>query len=143
MRKTGRMTDASTIPASHLDLVQNAKVAAFTTIGPSGYPQTGAIWFSLEDGTIRTSQLPIRQRVKNVLANPKASLFIIDPEDPMATVDIRGDVTVEDDADLSYLGRMLARYGQTVDDFQPPKEGRVVVTIHPTRVRVTGRGAGI
>lgn len=137
------MPDASTIPASHLDLVENAKVAAFTTIGPNGYPQTGAIWFNFEDGTIRSSQHPVRQRMQNVGANAKASLFIIDPDDPMATIDIRGDVTVEDDADLSYLTRMLGKYGIGLDNFPAPTDNRQVLTLHPTRVRVTGRGAGM
>jgi len=137
------MTDASTIPATHLDLVENATIAAFTTIGPNGYPQTGAIWFTLEDGVIRSSQLPERQRMKNIAARPQASLFIIDPTDPMATIDIRGDVSVEVDTDLSYLARMLEKYGSTVAEFRPPTDGRVVLTLTPTRVRVTGRGAGL
>jgi len=137
------VSDAPIIPASHLDLVENARIAAFTTIGPSGYPQTGAIWFSLEDGLIRSSQQPVRQRMKNVAQHPRASLFIIDPDDPFATIDIRGDVTVEDDTDLNYLSRMLEKYGQSLRDFRLPTDGRVVMSLHPRRIRVTGRGAKV
>lgn len=126
------------IPASHRPLLEPPTVAAFTTIGPSGYPQTSAIWFLLDGDLVRTSVHTSRQRYRNVLANPRASLFLIDPANPQRTIEVRGDAVLEDDPGKEFLSRLLAHYGHTLETFGAPTDGRRTLTLKPTRVRVTG-----
>ncbi|WP_298228918.1 TIGR03618 family F420-dependent PPOX class oxidoreductase [Gryllotalpicola sp.] len=132
------MTDAAAIPESHRDLLTTTEAAGFTTIGPDGRPQTSAIWFLLDGDVIRTSIHGSRQRYRNALATPAGSLFVIDPANAYRTIDVRGDLVVEDDPDLAFLTRILARYGRTLESFGPPDGDRHVLTLVPRRVRVTG-----
>ena len=95
------------IPAAHRALLEKPGVAAFTTIGADGYPQTTAIWFLLDGDVVRTSLHQSRQKLRNALRHPQATLFLIDPANPYHTLEIRGDVEVEEAEDTSFLERLL------------------------------------
>lgn len=125
----------ASIPESHHDLFDGTAVAGFTTIGAAGYPQTSAIWFLRDGDLIKTSVVPERQRYKNLRRNPRASLFLIDPQNPLRTIDVRGDVTFEPDPELEVFDRLLAKYGATRESFTGPIAGRLTLTLHPVRVR--------
>ena len=140
MWHAGAVTDptASLIPASHRELLEQPGVAAFTTIGADGYPQTTAIWFLLDGDVIRTSLHKSRQKLRNALANPHVTLFFIDPANLYHTVEIRGDATVEDAPDTSFLDRLVRHYGQTLETFAAPQDNRVVLTLTPRHVVTNG-----
>lgn len=129
---------AATFPDTHLDLLQDGQFAVLSTVGPDGYPQSTVVWFLLEDGVLRTSVTKGRQKYKNLAREPKATLVVVDPANPYRTIEIRADVTIEDDADLAFLRRELAKYDTTVDGFGAPLDDRVVLTFEPTRVNVFG-----
>lgn len=131
------MSDAS-IPNSHRDLVDNPGVAVLSTVGDDGYPQSTALWFLLDGEVIRTSLHRSRQKYKNLLAHPKATLFVLDPTNPYRTLEIRGDVTFDDDADKVFLARIVAHYGQDLDSFPAPTDNRVVLTLTPRHVVTYG-----
>jgi PPOX class probable F420-dependent enzyme len=126
------------IPASHADLLQ-IPVATLATVGPTGYPQVSAVWFIWEDGVVKTSLVPERQKYINGVRTGKATWSFIDPANPYKTLEIRGDVSVADDTDLTFLSHLLTKYGQTLETFQAPKENRKVFTVTPVRVRVWGK----
>jgi PPOX class probable F420-dependent enzyme len=134
------MTDASLapFPDSHQDLLEDPAVAVLATIGNDGYPQSTAIWFLREGDVIRTSLHPSRQKYRNLRRSPRANLFRVDPANPYRTIEIRGDVTFTDDTDCAFLQRLLAHYGQTLDTFSAPTDNRVVVTLTPRHVVVSG-----
>ena len=128
------MTTA-TVPADHLDLANAPVIATLTTIGSSGYPQSSAVWFIHEDGVFRTSLVTERQKYKNLVKNPKATFFIINPENVFQTLEVRGDVTIEPDDDHSFVRHIFAHYGTSPEQINVPMEGRVKVTLTPTRIR--------
>ena len=132
------MTDIAPIPAAYRDLLEKPGVAAFTTVGADGYPQTTAIWFLLDGDVVRTSLHRSRQKLRNALRHPQATLFLIDPTDPYHTVEIRGDVSVEDAGDTSFLERLLTHYGRTLETFGAPVDNRVVLTLTPRHVVANG-----
>jgi PPOX class probable F420-dependent enzyme len=128
----------TTIPDSHRDLLTAPGVGVLSTIGPDGRPQSTAIWFLLDGDVIRTSLHQSRQKYRNVLATPRATLFVFDAASRYRTVEVRGDVTIDDDSDLSFLTRMLGHYGQDLAGFRAPTDNRVVVTLTPARVVAFG-----
>lgn len=129
-------TDVPTIPDDYAELIKGT--ATLTTISPTGYPQTSAIWGVLDDdGRYRTSLHASRQKFKNLKRHPKASLFWIDPADPQRTLEVRGDVTLEEDTDLTFMRKLLDGFGISLETFPAPKDNRYVVTLTPTRVRTT------
>jgi PPOX class probable F420-dependent enzyme len=131
------MTD-HLIPASHRDLFAPPAPVSLATLGPTGYPQVTAIWVVLEGDLIRTSLAGIRQKLKNLIAHPKATVFVIDPANPYRTLEVRADVTIEPDPDLVTLKKVLAAYGTDLASFSGPLEGRVTVTLQPVRVVAVG-----
>ncbi|MBO9578791.1 MAG: pyridoxamine 5'-phosphate oxidase family protein [Microbacteriaceae bacterium] len=125
------------IPADFAALL-DVPVATLTTIGPSGYPQSSAVWFLPEDGVVKVSLVDTNQKVRNALANPKGTYLFIDPANPYKTLEVRGDLSVEPDTDVAFLRRQLAKYGTTPEEFGRGLDGRVVLTLTPTRVRTWG-----
>ncbi len=131
------MTD-QLIPPSHRDLLAPPAPVTFATLGPTGYPQLTAIWAVLEGDLIITSLAGIRQKLKNLTAHPKATVFAVDPANPFRTLEVRGDITIAPDPGLETLQKVLAAYGTDLASFQAPLEGRVAVTLQPTRVVALG-----
>jgi PPOX class probable F420-dependent enzyme len=123
------------IPESHRDLLQT-NVATLATIGTSGFPQVSALWFLYdEDGMIRLSLNTARQKVKNLQANPKCTLFIIDPQVPQRTLEIRANAELTLDPEYEFADRFGKKYGGAdLRTRDKPGEVRVKVTLHPTRI---------
>jgi PPOX class probable F420-dependent enzyme len=128
-------SNASTeIPATHLDLV-DVPVATLGTIGPDGRPHLSEVWFLFEGGEFKLSLHEARQKTRNIRRSPVASLLILDLQNPLRYLEIRGDADVELDADYAFAQRVGTKYGGV--DFAAmdgDDRRRVVVTIRPTRV---------
>jgi PPOX class probable F420-dependent enzyme len=133
------MTD---IPETHLDLTE-APVATLATIGPDGRPQLSAVWFLFDGSRFRVSLNTARQKTKNLLANPAATLFVLDPGG-FRYLEVRGDVTIDADDEYAFADRVGAKYGGAeLRQMDGPGETRVVVTLEPAHVvAVDMTGAG-
>jgi PPOX class probable F420-dependent enzyme len=124
------MTD---IPESHRDLL-DSPIAMLATIAPDGRPQVSAIWFLFEDGQWRTSLNETRKKMRNLRANPAATVFILDLANPLRYLELRGDARIEPDDDYAFARRLGPKYNADVPSFDPPGQKRVVVTLEPERV---------
>ena len=122
------------IPESHKDLL-SAQVGVLGTVGSSGRPQLSATWFLAEAETVKISLNTSRQKVKNLLANPKVSFMIIDPANPYKYVELRGDAEITPDADYAFADKLGAKYGGAdLRERDNPGDARVVVAIKPARI---------
>jgi PPOX class probable F420-dependent enzyme len=122
------------VPDSHRDLL-DAPVATLATVGADGRPQLSAVWFLADDDGVHLSLNTSRQKTKNVTARPAATLFILDPANPMRYLELRGDATIEPDNDYAFADQVGAKYGGVdLRNMDQPGETRVVVTIEPVRV---------
>ena len=126
----------TTIPDSHRDLL-DGQVAVLGTIGASGRPQLSGVWFLAEGDTVRLSLNTVRQKVKNLQANPKVSLLIFD-NPPYRYIELRGDAEIAPDDDYEFADKVGAKYGSDLRTRDNPGDKRVVVTIHPQRVVAWG-----
>jgi PPOX class probable F420-dependent enzyme len=133
-----RMT-TQTIPASHHDLVTGTTVG-LSTINDDGSIQTTAIWVLLDDdGVLRTSLAKNRVKFDNLVARPQGTLFAISPTNPFHTLEVRADVEIAEDVDHSFMAKLIATYGQTLESMaEQVAEARTIVTFNPTRVRAQG-----
>lgn len=128
------------IPESHRDLL-DAQVATISTIGPDGRPQSSVTWFVADGDTVKISLNTARQKTKNLLANPAVNLLILDLANPARYLELRGDATIESDADYAFAdGFVQPKYGLDVRVIDQPGEERVVVTINPVRVNAVNMG---
>jgi PPOX class probable F420-dependent enzyme len=126
------------IPTSHRDLLESPIPVTLATLSPTGHPQLTAVWVVLEGDGLVTSLAGIRQKLKNLTAQPQATVFVIDPSNPYRTLEVRCDVTIEPDPDLGTLSKVLRAYGTDLASFEAPLEGRVAVMLHPIHVVALG-----
>ena len=125
------------IPESHRDLL-DTEVATLATIGPDGRPQLSEVWFLADDGEVKFSLNTTRQKTRNLIRHPEATVFILDLANPYRYLEIRGDAEVVPDEDYSLAAKVGAKYGEDLRDRDQPGETRAAITIHPTRVNTWG-----
>lgn len=66
------------IPASHLDLLTRPICGVLTTMGAGGQPQSSLVWVDA-DGECARINTPLEcQKGRNMLANRKVSLLVVD-----------------------------------------------------------------
>jgi PPOX class probable F420-dependent enzyme len=129
------------IPASHLDLLSRPICGVLTTMGADGQPQSSLVWLDHDGECARVNTTLERQKGRNMLANRKVSLLVIDPDNTARFIQVRGDVElVTDGADdhVDALTRKYTRhpryYGFVYPVAQRSLETRAICRIHARRV---------
>ena len=129
------------IPLSHLDLLTRPLCGVLTTMGPAGEPQASLVWVD-HDGTCATINTTLeRQKGRNMRANPKVSLLVVDPGNTSRFIQIRGDAELVTAGALEHLDALTRRYtrhpafyGHVYPREQRDHETRVICRIHPRRI---------
>lgn len=133
------MTTNTTIPDSHADLLDGPNTAVLTTVGSDGQPQSTAVWVLRDsDGIVKTSITTDRQKYKNLVGNPKATLFVLDPTNPYRTIEIRATVDLVPDPDKELLPVFADKYGVPLEALTQAGGDRAVATLNPVRVVANG-----
>lgn len=129
------------IPVSHLDLLTRAVPGVLTTMGGDGQPQSSLVWVDVESGCALVNTTLERQKGRNLVANPKISLLVVDPDNTARFIQIRGDAELITDGaveNLDGLTRKYTRhpryYGFIYPADQQERETRVICRIHAKRI---------
>lgn len=129
------------IPDSHLDLVVEPIHAVLTTMMPDGQPQSSLVWCDYDGTYIRVNTTRERQKGKNMQANPKVSLLVIDLNDAGRWIEVRGEAEITEDGALKHLDEITrlyttkpCYYGHIFPKEQQQKETRIICWINPTKV---------
>lgn len=132
--------NAHAIPEDYRDLLDSTALAHVATIGPKGEPQNNPVWFGWDGEYLKFSQTKVRQKLRNVRRDPRISLSIVDPEDPLRYLEVRGEVVrIEEDPDLDFINEMAKKYmGVDRYPFHQPGEERVVLYIEPRHTTKMG-----
>ncbi len=133
---------ATTIPASHLDLIEGPVYSVFTTLSPKGAPENTVVWCSWDGTHVLVNTADGRRKANNVRANPQVALCAIDPKDPFRWIDVRG--TVEEIVEDSEYRNINAHanlyvgqpeyYGGFAPADMKGTETRIILKIRPDRV---------
>jgi len=88
-----------TIPDEFRDLLERPIVVSLATVMPQGAPQVNPVWADLVDGKVRINTVTGRQKHRNLIDRRDVSVLVIDPENVMRWMEIRGELasTSEDD----------------------------------------------
>src|SRR6266851_9092215 len=130
------------IPETHRDLLVEPVHGVFSTIMPDGQPQSSIVWVDYDGIYVLINTTLERQKGRNMRANPKVALLVIDPQDGSRWIEVRGNVVeirragAEAHADQltqRYTGKQRF-YGDVYPVEQKQKETRVIVTIEPIKV---------
>jgi PPOX class probable F420-dependent enzyme len=136
------MTMTVTIPDSHRDLLTGSAHGVLTTLMPDGQPQSSIVWVDYDGTYLLINTTLERRKGRNMRANPRVTLLVIDPKNNSRWIEIRGcmvDMT-ENGAEV-HADKLTQRYTgkhQFYRDIYPPeqrlKETRVIVKIQPLKV---------
>jgi PPOX class probable F420-dependent enzyme len=118
--------------------------AVLATINADGSPQTSVVWVGRDGDDVLISTAAGRRKDENLRRDPRASVSVIDKDDPLRYVEIRGTATVTEDVGRRLAVTLAEHYegpgaGQEYLDL-PPEVVRVVVRITPRHVAGNATG---
>lgn len=129
------------IPESHLDLLTGPVHGVLTTMEPNGQPQSSLVWVDWDGECALVNTTLQRRKGRNMTANPKVSLLLVDPGNTSRFIQIRGLAELVTAGAEEHLDRVTRKYtahpcyyGYVYPAEQRERETRVIVRIHATRV---------
>ncbi|MFB9365795.1 PPOX class F420-dependent oxidoreductase [Kitasatospora sp. NPDC001664] len=113
-------------------------VAVLATVNPDGAPQTSVVWVGRDGDDLLISSTAGLRKVRNLERDPRASVIVYDPADPLRYVELRGRATVTEDAGRALAVTVAELYegpgaGREYLEL-PPEVQRVAIRITPERV---------
>lgn len=128
------------IPDSHIDLLDRPIVVTLVTVMPNGQPQATPIWADTKDGVVRINTVAGRQKYKNLVERPMATVLAVDPDNPMRWMELRGKVVYESEGDERELIDKLGRdyTGEEAYPWHNDADRRVTLHIAPERIVTSG-----
>lgn len=136
----------SLIPDSHRDLIDGPVYATLSTHMADGSIQSTLVWVDMADGLIRINTKRGRVKERNLARDPRATLLLVDTNNPFKYLSIRGRLSraVEAGA-FEHLDALTQKYlGQShYYGFVEPESAREGITrcilhIQPEQVLVNG-----
>jgi PPOX class probable F420-dependent enzyme len=134
-------SDALPIPASHIDLLTRPICGVLTTMARDGQPQSSLVWVDHDGECALVNTTLARQKGRNLLANRKVSLLVVDPDDTSRFIQIRCDAELVTAGALDHLDALTRTYtsyacfyGHVHPVEQRERETRVICRIHARRV---------
>ena len=129
------------IPTSHRDLLSGPICGVLTTLSENGQPHSSLVWVDDDGLGARVNTTLQRQHGRNLLANPKVSLLVVDPANTARFIQIRGDAELTEDGAVEHVDGLTRRYtmhphfyGYVYPADQQKWETRVICTIHTRRI---------
>jgi PPOX class probable F420-dependent enzyme len=133
---------ASTIPASHADLLQMNKraFANLATLNADGSPHVTPVWVDYDGAHVLVNTARGRKKARNLEGNPRVALSIADPANPYRYLGIEGRVVDMTEAGGdAHIDKMAKKYfDKDSYPYRTPGERRVIVKIAPERVHTYG-----
>ncbi len=129
------------LPATHIDLLTRPICGVFTTLGRHGQPQSSLVWVDHDGACARVNTTLERQKGRNILADAKVSLLVVDPDDTGRFIQIRGDAELIYEGAVEHLDALTRKYtrypcyyGNVYPARQQARETRVICRIRARRI---------
>ncbi|MEV0165090.1 PPOX class F420-dependent oxidoreductase [Nonomuraea fuscirosea] len=118
-------------------LLDAPNYATVTSLNPDGGPQSSVVWVRTDGDDVLFSTVKGRRKPRNFERDPRVSLLVIDPDDPLRYVEVRGRVTVTPDPEGALIEELSQKYrGRSWED--KPGTERLIIRISPDRVYLRG-----
>lgn len=129
------------IPNEVKTFLQKPNFAVLATQSKSGRVQATPVWFLQADGEILINTSAGRAKLRNMEANPRVALAIVDRENPYRYVQIQGRVTKFDkDNGARDIDRLSQRYHGRPYQYPPTDSPKNRVSIHIVPERLSTMG---
>jgi len=129
------------IPESHVDIFEKESFAHFATVLPDGTPHVTPVWVDHDDREyVLVNTARGRRKERNVRANPKVGVSVVDPDDPYRYVSVRGEAELTEEGAKAHIDELARRYFD-VDEY--PHHGeesgpRVLIRIPTEEISTSG-----
>ncbi|MEV1173175.1 PPOX class F420-dependent oxidoreductase [Nonomuraea sp. NPDC049784] len=118
-------------------LLDAPNYATVTSINPDGGPQSTVVWVRTDGDDVLFSTVKGRRKPRNFERDARASLLVIDPDNPYRYVEVRGRVTMTPDPEGALIQELSQKYRGMPWEDKPDTE-RLIVRISPDRVTLRG-----
>jgi PPOX class probable F420-dependent enzyme len=127
-----------TIDPEVRDLAQGKNFAAFTSLLPGGAPVTNMMWVDCDDDHILVNTEVHRGKYKNILADPRVSVMIMDSQNDQRYADVTGRVVerITGPQAREHIEKLAHRYMGKPFTASLIRSERVILRIEPDRQRV-------
>ena len=79
------------LPASHIDLLERPARGVLTTLGPDGQPHSSLVAVDHDGELARVDLASDTESARDLGADPRVSLLVVDPKDTTRFIQVRGD----------------------------------------------------
>jgi PPOX class probable F420-dependent enzyme len=119
-----------------LELFEKPYHAVISTRNADGSIHSTVIWADLEDGKVAVNSAVGRIWPRNLERDPRATVFVYNPQDPYQYVEVRGTATGSTDGADEHIDRLAKKY-LNVDSYPNRRadEQRITFLIEPDHVR--------
>ncbi len=133
------MTAVSTpIPQAARTVFDTPEFATVATNQPDGQPQLSVVWIARDGDDLLLSTIKGRQKHRNLVRDPRATVLVYPKDNPYSYVEVRGSVTITEEGGRELIDRLNREYTgserYTMDD--GTDNVRVVVRLTPDKVYV-------
>jgi PPOX class probable F420-dependent enzyme len=120
--------------------LENPFVGVVTTLREDGSPHSTVVWVDvLDDGTPSFNTARKRVKDRNIKADPRVSLVVVDPGDAYRWVAITGRAELTEEGADAQIDKLAKKYlGKDEYPWRQPGQVRVSVRITPDRIESTG-----
>lgn len=122
------------------DLFEKKALASLATIMPDGRPQVTPVWVDFDGEAVIINTAVGRVKDRNLQRDGRATLAVIDPQNPYRYLEVRGNVIerTHEGAD-AHIDRMAKKY-LSVETYpnRRPGEIRVIYRIRPEHFSAMG-----
>ena len=99
------------IPESHRYLIDGPYLVALSTVMPDGQPQITPIWCNRDGDFVLINTMKGFRKEKNMRLNPKVTLLVYNPANPLYNIEIRGMVVeMTEEKALEHLDQLTQLY---------------------------------
>jgi PPOX class probable F420-dependent enzyme len=125
-----------TIDPTLKDMATAKNFAALTTLSADGQPRTHIMWVDADDDHLLVNTEVHRAKYKDMQRDPRATITVINQENPYQFIEARGRVvdTVTGDAARAHIDALSMRYGGQPYPADNIQTERVIVKIAPEKL---------
>lgn len=123
------------LPEAYFDLLDAPVNGLLATVMSTGAPQVSPVWFLRDGDEILVSSVGGRLREQHVTANPEVAFTVVDPQNLMRYIEIRGTMAVTPDPTVSTRDAVCRKHGFADGAaFDKPGTPRITLRLTPTFV---------
>jgi len=129
----------ATLTEKQREFLEQPFVGEVTTLRDDGSPHTTVVWVDVDSDEVIFNTAVGRAKERYLRRDPRASLIVVDPQDPYKWVAVSGKAELTTEGADDQIDRLAKKYlGADEYPWRNPAEQRINVRIRPELVDAAG-----